>query len=141
MSNTKWGRRTRSDNRPYPKGSVSIPNKGGYDKVDPPTKALPVASYRYRYIHNYFSEYTKRKGIKPTPENFKIYLDGLLRLEKQGKIEMSKASGTRRENQARQTGTLKITRMIEKFYRDNKDYHKYFMLRDKRSNDEQHKMG
>ena len=37
MSNQKWGRR-KDTNKPYVKGSVIIPNKGGYDAPTPPTR-------------------------------------------------------------------------------------------------------
>ena len=40
MSNTKWGRRTRSDNRPYPKGTVPI-SGGNYALVEAPTSRRP----------------------------------------------------------------------------------------------------
>lgn len=93
-------------------------------------KSYFQASYRYRYIHDYFSEYAERKGIKPTPENYKKYIDGLLKLQEEGKIEMSLARISLREKHAKQTNTLKVSRMIEKFYRNNRDYHPYFMLRE-----------
>ena len=96
---TKWGRRTRSDNRPYPKGSV-VSSVGKYDMIDPPTR-VSLSDKEFWILSGVCEAGGSEKNFDLFNREFKTRVDkakylyrGMTELEYERIIRTKKVHGT-----------------------------------------------
>ncbi len=88
-------------------------------------------SYRYSWIDEMFIKWVNKNNKHINQDNYDMFYNKLLELEKLYVIELSKAGGVLRQKLAKQRGTLAVNKIMEEYYKKTKNT-PYFMYKIRR---------